>query len=62
MQMGCCEAKECNNTFEVDKCTLFEQLGGEAAIEATVDLFYKKVLDDSELVNFFSETSMMVRK
>lgn len=38
--------------------TLFEQLGGKDAVNAAVDIFYKKVLADDLLKPFFSETDM----
>ncbi|MDQ6951491.1 MAG: group 1 truncated hemoglobin [Mariprofundales bacterium] len=38
--------------------TLFETLGGEAAVNAAVDIFYKRVLSDSYVVRFFEGTDM----
>lgn len=38
--------------------SLYERLGGEAAIVAAVDLFYQKVLDDAVTRPFFSEVDM----
>ena len=38
--------------------TLYEKLGGEAAINAAVDLFYNKVLADDRINHFFSDTDM----
>lgn len=38
--------------------TLYERLGGEGAILATVDAFYVSVLQDQELQPFFAETNM----
>jgi hemoglobin len=60
--MGCCEAKERNTTFEADNLTIYEQLGGEQAITAAVEIFYKKVLNDPQLADFFSETNMTFQK
>ena len=60
--MGCCEAKERNSTFEADKTTIYEQLGGEQAVSAAVEIFYKKVLNDPDLAPFFSETNMTFQK
>ena len=37
---------------------LFEKIGGEAAVDAAVDLFYRKVLADEELAPFFEATDM----
>ena len=38
--------------------TLFERLGGGAAIDATVDLFYSKVLADDRIKHFFEGVDM----
>jgi hemoglobin len=38
--------------------TLFEQLGGEAAVEAAVDKFYRKVLSDDRISHFFEDVDM----
>lgn len=35
--------------------TLFEQLGGEPAITAAVEMFYERVMADAELRPFFDE-------
>ena len=37
---------------------LFEKIGGEAAVDAAVDLFYRKVLADDELAPFFETVDM----
>lgn len=38
--------------------TLFEQLGGEAAVDAAVDAFYRKVLVDDRISEFFDDVDM----
>jgi len=38
--------------------TVYEQLGGEAAINAAVDIFYRKVLDDKYVIRFFEGVDM----
>lgn len=38
--------------------TLYEQLGGEAAVNAAVDIFYRKVLSDYRINRFFDNTDM----
>jgi hemoglobin len=38
--------------------TLFEQIGGEAAVDAAVDLFYRKVLSDDRISEFFNDIDM----
>ena len=34
--------------------SLFEQIGGEGAVDAAVDIFYQKVIGDTELAPFFN--------
>ena len=38
--------------------TIFDQIGGAPAVEATVEIFYKKVLDDPSLVGYFERVDM----
>jgi hemoglobin len=38
--------------------SLYEQLGGAAAVEAAVDIFYRKVLSDDRISHFFETTDM----
>lgn len=38
--------------------TLFEQLGGEAAVNSAVDIFYRKVLSDDSISRFFDDVDM----
>lgn len=38
--------------------SLFEQIGGEPAMDAAVDLFYKKVLADERINHFFDGVDM----
>ncbi|MBS3964801.1 MAG: group 1 truncated hemoglobin [Methylomonas sp.] len=38
--------------------SLYEQLGGEAAVNAAVDIFYRKVLADYRINRFFNNTDM----
>lgn len=38
--------------------TLYERLGGEAAINAAVDIFYKKILADDRISHLFENTDM----
>ncbi|MHB1678428.1 MAG: group I truncated hemoglobin [Sulfuriferula sp.] len=37
---------------------LFEKLGGEAAVNAAVDIFYRKVLSDDRISRFFDDVDM----
>jgi hemoglobin len=38
--------------------SLYERIGGAAAVEAAVDLFYRKVLTDPHVSDFFDITDM----
>ncbi|HEC20187.1 MAG TPA: group 1 truncated hemoglobin [Gammaproteobacteria bacterium] len=38
--------------------TLFEKIGGEAAVDAAVDIFYRKVLADDRINMFFEGVDM----
>ncbi len=38
--------------------TLYEKLGGEAAVDAAVDIFYRKVLADDRINKWFEGTDM----
>jgi len=38
--------------------TLYEELGGEAAVDAAVDVFYRKVLTDDRVSSFFDDVDM----
>lgn len=38
--------------------TLYEQIGGEAAVKAAVHLFYEKVVQDVRISHFFADIDM----
>jgi len=38
--------------------TLYEKIGGEAAVNAAVDIFYRKVLADDRISSFFEGVDM----
>lgn len=38
--------------------TLYERLGGEAAITATVGMFYDRIMSDASLAPFFADLDM----
>lgn len=38
--------------------SLYEKIGGEAAVNAAVDVFYRKVLADDRINNFFDGVDM----
>ncbi len=39
--------------------SLFDRIGGEAAVDAAVDLFYRKVLADDRINKWFEGTDMV---
>lgn len=44
------------------KTSLFEKLGGRPAVETVVNEFYKRVLGDNQLKDFFAKTDMVKQK
>lgn len=42
----------------MSETSLFEQLGGEAAVDAAVDRFYRRVLTDERVNHWFEGTDM----
>ena len=38
--------------------SLYDRIGGEAAVNAAVDVFYKKVLSDDRINHFFTDVNM----
>jgi hemoglobin len=38
--------------------SLYERIGGEAAVDAAVDLFYRKVLTDDRISHYFDKIDM----
>eukprot|EP00906_Rhabdomonas_costata_P024186 RCo034802 len=42
--------------------SLYERIGGAAAVEAAVDLFYDKIMADSRVNYFFEKTDMSVQR
>lgn len=57
-------ADEASRTkFQADReASLYQQLGGKAAIDAAVELFYVKVLADPRVNHFFADISMRKQK
>lgn len=42
--------------------TLYERIGGEAAVDAAVDKFYEKVLADERIKHFFIDVDMVKQR
>lgn len=38
--------------------TLYEKLGGEKSVDVAVDIFYRKVLQDERIKDFFTDVDM----
>jgi len=47
-----------SESAEIQGPSLYERLGGEAAVNAAVDVFYDKVLSDYRINRFFERTDM----
>jgi hemoglobin len=47
-----------NPTMSENTESLYDQLGGEAAVNAAVDIFYRKVLSDHRINRFFDNTDI----
>jgi hemoglobin len=43
---------------ETQAPSLYEQLGGETAVNLAVDIFYRKVLSDDRISHFFDDVDM----
>src|SRR5688572_28982334 len=50
-----------HNMNSTPRQSLYEQLGGEAAVDATVDVFYRKVLSDDRISHFFDDIDMDIQ-
>ncbi len=44
--------------LQIAEKSLYEKLGGEAAVNAAVDIFYRKVLSDKRISHFFDSVDM----
>jgi hemoglobin len=44
--------------LKTQETTLYDQLGGAAAVDAAVDIFYRKVLSDDRISSFFDDVDM----
>jgi hemoglobin len=53
----------CRKKFEADRAgSIYQQLGGKAAIDAAVELFYTKVLADRRVNSYFKDINMTRQK
>jgi hemoglobin len=53
----------CRTKFnEARESSLYQKLGGKAAIDAAVELFYKKVLADNRVKHFFDDVNMTAQR
>jgi hemoglobin len=50
-----------SDNLNTANATLFEQLGGEASVNAAVDVFYRKVLADHRINRFFDGVDMQTQ-
>jgi hemoglobin len=65
--MGCEQSVTVNESSNVksesdplpSKTTLYDQLGGQEAVNAAVDIFYTKVLADDRIKHFFTSIDML---
>lgn len=54
---------ESRKKFETDRAnSIYQQLGGKAAIDAAVELFYTKVLADDRVNHYFKDVNMTRQK
>jgi hemoglobin len=42
--------------------SLYERLGGEAAVDAAVDIFYRRVLGDESIAHHFEDVDMSAQR
>jgi len=42
--------------------SLFDKIGGTAAVEAAVDIFYRRILEDKSIIQFFDNTDMEAQR
>jgi len=51
-------AKLFSKKSEESPMSIYEKIGGDAAVDAAVDIFYKKVLSDDRISHFFESVDM----
>ena len=57
LHLVCIKTKMIMNTSQ-SKASVFERIGGMAAVNAAVDIFYRKVISDESLNHFFKHVDM----
>lgn len=55
---GLFKKKEKPAPVEEPKMSVYEKIGGSAAVDAAVDIFYRKVLSDDRISEFFDTVDM----
>lgn len=51
-----------NLELEMTEKSLYERIGGEAAVDAAVDVFYRRVLADDRIAHYFENVEMGVQR
>ncbi|MGR8933080.1 MAG: group I truncated hemoglobin [Gammaproteobacteria bacterium] len=52
------QTTEQNAAHQTPTTSLYERIGGEAAVNAAVDVFYRKVINDYRINRFFGDIDM----
>jgi hemoglobin len=53
---------ELQGDHEMTEKSLYERIGGEAAVDAAVDVFYRRVLADERIAHHFEDVDMDVQR
>jgi hemoglobin len=48
--------------LEMTEKSLYERIGGEAAVDAAVDVFYRRVLGDDRIAHHFDDVEMSIQR
>jgi hemoglobin len=56
--LGILIVSSCKGSDSKKSQTLYEKIGGEPAVNAAVDIFYRKVLQDNRIKHFFEGVDM----
>jgi hemoglobin len=57
-----CRTAELQGDHEMTEKSLYERIGGEAAVDAAVDVFYRRVLADERIAHHFEDVDMDVQR